>query len=58
MRQIETNMNMAIRSLLSGGSTNWASSNTMVSKNENNGNISVFLHGNLIATLNNDFVAI
>ena len=30
----------------------------MVSKNPNNGNISVFLHGNLIATLNNDFVAI
>ena len=58
MRQIEANMNQAIRSLLSGGSTNWASSNTMVSKNENNGNISVFLHGNLIATLNNDFVAI
>ena len=29
MRQIEANMNQAIRSLLSGGSTNWASSNTM-----------------------------
>ena len=58
MRQIETQMNMAIRSLLSGGSTNWAGSNTMVTKNENNGNVSVFLHGNQIATIANDFVAI
>ena len=51
-------MNMAIRSLLSGGSTNWAGSNTMVTKNENNGNVSVFLHGNQIATIANDVVAI
>ncbi|BCU93399.1 MAG: hypothetical protein CM15mV2_0010 [uncultured marine virus] len=33
MRQIETQMNMAIRSLLNGGSTNWAGSNTTVTKN-------------------------
>ena len=58
MRQIETNMNMAIRSLLSGGSTNWASSNTTVTKNPNNGNVTVLLHGNHIATIANDFVAI
>ena len=58
MRQIETQMNMAIRSLLSGGSTNWASGNTTVTKNPNNGNVTVLLHGNHIATLNNDFVAI
>ena len=58
MRQIEANMNQAIRSLLSGGSTNWASSNTTVTKNPNNGNVTVLLHGNHIATLNNDFVAI
>jgi len=58
MRQIEKQMNMAIRSLLSGGSTNWAGSNTTVTKNPNNGNVTVLLHGNHIATLNNDFVAI
>ena len=58
MRQIETNMNQAIRSLLSGGSTNWASSNTTVTKNPNNGNVTVLLHGNHIATISNDFVAI
>ena len=58
MRQIETQMNMAIRSLLNGGSTNWAGSNTTVTKNPNNGNVTVLLHGNHIATLNNDFVAI
>ena len=51
-------MNMAIRSLLNGGSTNWAGSNTTVTKNPNNGNVTVLLHGNHIATLNNDFVAI
>ena len=41
MRQIEANMNQAIGSLLNGGSTNWAGSNTVVLKSENNGNISV-----------------
>jgi len=58
MRQIEANMNQAVRSLLSGGSTNWAGSNTTVTKNANNGNVTVLLHGNHIATIANDFVAI
>ena len=53
MRKIEQSMNTAIRNR-----TNWAGSNTTVMINENNNKARVFLHGNLIAEVCNEFVAI
>ena len=54
MRKIEQQMNTAIRNRV-----NWSGGNTTVMINENNNNkAKVFLHGNLIAEVCNEFVAI
>jgi len=53
MRKVEMQMNTAIRNRV-----NWAGSNTTVMINENNNKARVFLHGNLIAEVCNEFVAI
>ena len=53
MRKIEMQMNTAIRNRV-----NWAGSNTTVMINENNNKAKVYLHGNLIAEVCNEFVAI
>ena len=53
MRKIEMQMNTAIRNRV-----NWSGSNTTVMINENNNKARVFLHGNLIAEVCNEFVAI
>tara|TARA_B100001057_G_scaffold402822_1_gene414886 strand:- start:303 stop:614 length:312 start_codon:yes stop_codon:yes gene_type:complete len=52
MRKIERQMNTAIRSR-----KNWAGSNTTVMVDHND-KARVYLHGNLIAEVCNDFVAI
>ena len=52
MRKIERQMNQAIRER-----RNWSGSNTMVMVDHNN-KARVYLHGNLIAEVCNDFVAI
>ena len=53
MRKIERQMNTAIRER-----RNWAGSNTTVMINENNNKAKVYLHGNLIAEVCDEFVAI
>ena len=53
MRKIERQMNQAIRER-----RNWAGSNTTVMINENNNKAKVYLHGNLIAEVCDEFVAI
>ena len=53
MRKVEMQMNTAIRNRV-----NWSGSNTTVMINENNNKARVFLHGNLIAEVCNEFVAI
>ena len=53
MRKIEMQMNTAIRNRV-----NWSGGNTTVMINENNNKAKVFLHGNLIAEVCNEFVAI
>ena len=53
MRKIERQMNAAIRER-----RNWAGSNTTVMINENNNKAKVYLHGNLIAEVCDEFVAI
>ena len=53
MRKIEMQMNTAIRNRV-----NWSGGNTTVMINENNNKARVFLHGNLIAEVCNEFVAI
>ena len=53
MRKIEMQMNTAIRNRV-----NWSGGNTTVMINENNNKAKVFLHGNLIAEVFNEFVAI
>ena len=52
MRKIERQMNQAIRER-----RNWSGSNTMVTV-DHNAKARVYLHGNLIAEVCNDFVAI
>ena len=52
MRKIERQMNQAIRER-----RNWSGSNTMVMVDHND-KARVYLHGNLIAEVCNDFVAI
>ena len=52
MRKIEQQMNTAIRNRV-----NWAGSNTMVTVDHND-KARVFLHGNLIAEVCSEFVAI
>ena len=53
MRKIERQMNQAIRER-----RNWAGSNTTVMINTNNNKAKVYLHGNLIAEVCDEFVAI
>ena len=53
MRKIERQMNAAIRER-----RNWAGSNTTVMINDNNNKARVYLHGNLIAEVCDEFVAI
>ena len=53
MRKLEKQMNQAIR-----GQRNWAGSNTTVMINTNNNKAKVYLHGNLIAEVCDEFVAI
>ena len=53
MRKVEMQMNTAIRNRV-----NWSGGNTTVMINENNNKAKVFLHGNLIAEVCNEFVAI
>ena len=53
MRKIERQMNTAIRER-----RNWAGSNTTVMINDNNNKAKVYLHGNLIAEVCDEFVAI
>ncbi len=53
MRKIERQMNQAIRER-----RNWAGSNTTVMINDNNNKAKVYLHGNLIAEVCDEFVAI
>ena len=53
MRKVEMQMNTAIRNRV-----NWSGGNTTVMINENNNKARVFLHGNLIAEVCNEFVAI
>ena len=50
MRKIETQMNQAIRNR-----RNWSGSNTSVVIDDNN-EARVYLHGNHIATINNDVI--
>ena len=53
MRKIETQMNAAIRD-----SINWKSGNTEVTFDPETNESKVFLHGNHIATIGDDFVEI
>ena len=53
MRKIETQMNAAIRDSL-----NWKSGNTEVTFDPETNESKVFLHGNHIATIGDDFVEI
>ena len=53
MRKIEREMNAAIRD-----SINWKSGNTEVTFDPETGESKVFLHGNHIATVGDDFVQI
>ena len=53
MRKIEQQMNAAIRD-----SRNWASGNTSVTFDPETNESKVFLHGNHIATIGDDFVQI
>ena len=53
MRKIEREMNAAIRD-----SINWKSGNTEVTFDSETGESKVFLHGNHIATVGDDFVQI
>ena len=53
MRKIETQMNAAIRD-----SINWKSGNTKVTFDPETNESKVFLHGNHIATIGDDFVEI
>ena len=53
MRKIERQMNAAIRD-----SINWKSGNTEVTFDSETGESKVFLHGNHIATIGDDFVQI
>ena len=53
MRKVEMQMNTAIRNRV-----NWSGGNTTVMINDNNNKAKVYLHGNLIAEVCNEFVAI
>ena len=53
MRKIEQQMNNAISNNL-----NWQSANTAVTYNDETGESKVYLHGNHIATVGEDFVQI